>query len=275
MKYLKFSIIFALALLLVACGNSDNRKDSKQSDNKSFTVGFGPGTYEEIFREGALPILEKKGYDVKIKTFSQTDQINPAMKDGDIQASIFQSTAYMNSINDKIDAKMIKNNDVPTAPQSLWSKKHESLDDVKDGQTIAVPNDPVNQERALRILEDLGWIKLDNKTTGVNFKLSSVQPGKYDLKFSEVAAPQVLRSLEDVDYGVVNGNYIADSGQKISDALVVEKTPDEHKVMLSINESDKDKEWAKALRDTYNDPEFKKWFRDHKEYSGYIEPTEW
>ncbi|PNZ79839.1 Methionine ABC transporter substrate-binding protein [Staphylococcus microti] len=272
MKYLKFSLILVIAVLLVACGKDDASSDS---DAKKFTIGFGPGTYEEIFRGGALPILEKKGYDVEIKSFSQTDQINPAMKDGDIQASVFQSTAYMNSINDKIDAKMIKNNDVPTAPQSVWSKKHKSLDEVQDGQTIAVPNDPVNQERALRILEGLGWIKLDNKTTGVNFKLSSVHPDKYDLKFSEVAAPQVLRSLEDVDYGIVNGNYIADSGQKISDALVVEKTPDEHKVMLSINEADKDKEWAKALRETYRDPEFKKWFREHKEYSGYIEPTDW
>lgn len=272
MKYLKFSIILMIAVLLVACGKDDS---ASQENAKKITVGFGPGTYEEIFRGGILPILEKKGYDVEIKSFSQTDQINPAMKDGDIQASVFQSTAYMNSINDKIDAKMIKNNDVPTAPQSVWSKKHKSLDEVQDGQTIAVPNDPVNQERALRILEGLGWIKLDNKTTGVNFKLSSVHPDKYDLKFSEVASPQVLRSLEDVDYGIVNGNYIADSGQKISDGLVVEKTPDEHKVMLSINASDKDKEWAKALRDAYKDPEFIKWFREHDEYSGYIEPTDW
>ncbi|QLK86904.1 MetQ/NlpA family ABC transporter substrate-binding protein [Staphylococcus sp. 17KM0847] len=272
MKYLKFTTLLIIAVLLVACGQAQNQ--SEESDKK-VTIGFGPGTYEEIFREGVLPILEEKGYDVEVKTFSQTDQINPAMKDGDIQASVFQSTAYMNSINDKIDAKMIKNNDVPTAPQSLWSKKHKTLNDIKDGQTIAVPNDPVNQERAFKILEQLGWVKLDNKTTGVNFKMTSVHPDKYDLKFEEVAAPQILRSLEDVDYGIVNGNYIADSGQKISDALVVEDTPDEHKVMLSINEADKNKPWAKALRDAYNDPQFQKWFREHKEYSGYIEPKNW
>ena len=103
---------------------------------------------------------------MKIKTFSQNDQIDPAMIKGDVDASVFQSRAYMNSINNKMKGHMIVNNDVPTAPQSLWSEKHSSLKELKDGQTIAVPNDPVNQERAFRIFEKEGWVK-SIKTQGL------------------------------------------------------------------------------------------------------------
>lgn len=138
----------------------------------------------------------------------------------------------MNSMNKKLNGEMIVNNHVPTAPQSIWSTKHHSLDDVKDGQTIAVPNDPVNQERAFRILEKLKWVKIDKDAGTVNFNVKSVKPDRYHLNFKEIHSAQVLRSLDDVDYGIVNGNYIADA----------------HKVVLTINKKDQNKAWAKALK---------------------------
>ncbi|WP_114602994.1 MetQ/NlpA family ABC transporter substrate-binding protein [Staphylococcus sp. EZ-P03] len=269
-KYLLVLTII-LAVVLSGCGN----KQESKAKQKKFTIAFGVGTYEEQFRKGILPILKKEGYDVTIKTFSQNDQVNPAMIKGDVNASVFQSRAYMKSINDKLGGHMIVNNDVPTAPQSLWSKKHNSLKEIKDGQTIAIPNDPVNQERAFRIFEKEGWVKIDKDAGTVNFNQKSVKPGKYDLKFKELHPAQILRALDDVDYGVVNGNYIADSDRVIADGLLVEKTPEQHKVVLTINEKDKGTEWAKALKKAYYSKTFQDWYQKQEKYKGFIVPKEW
>lgn len=271
MRKLLVLLSIILAIVLVGCGKQETEKPKQ----KKFTIAFGVGTYEEQFRKGILPILKKEGYDVKIKTFSQNDQIDPAMIKGDVDASVFQSRAYMESINDKMNGHMIVNNDVPTAPQSLWSEKHKSLKDIKDGQTIAVPNDPVNQERAFRIFEKEGWVKIDKNAGTVNFNQNSVKPGKYDLKFKELHPAQILRSLDDVDYGVVNGNYIADSNRVIADGLLVEKTPQQHKVVLTINENNKDTDWAKALKRAYYSKEFQNWYEKQDKYKGFIVPKEW
>lgn len=271
MKKYVFILAAILAVILSGCG----KQNQEQPKQKQFTIAFGVGTYEEQFRKGILPILKKEGYDVKIKTFSQNDQIDPAMIKGDVDASVFQSRAYMESINDKMGGHMMVNNDVPTAPQSLWSKKHKSLKELKDGQTIAVPNDPVNQERAFRIFEKEGWVKIDKDAGTVDFNQKSVKPGKYHLKFKELHPAQILRSLDDVDFGVVNGNYIADSNRVIADGLLVEKTPEQHKVVLTINKEDKDTKWAKALKKAYYSKEFQDWYEKQDKYKGFITPKEW
>lgn len=103
-KLLAVLLISAMAVL-AACGN--NKEAASSGDKKELTVGFGVGTYEEQFRQSILPILEGKGYTVDIKTFSQNMQVNPAMKEGSIDASIFQSTAYMEAINKEISADMV------------------------------------------------------------------------------------------------------------------------------------------------------------------------
>lgn len=141
MKKLMLVMMIGVLAVLTACGN----KEAGDSGMKKLTVGFGVGTYEEQFRQSILPILEKQGYSVDIKTFSQNMQVNPAMKEGSIDASIFQSTAYMEAINEEINADMVGIAYVPGAPQGLYSVNHTTLDDVKDGTTVAVPNDPVNQ----------------------------------------------------------------------------------------------------------------------------------
>lgn len=105
MKKLLAILLISSMAVLAACGN--NKEAASSGDKKEITVGFGVGTYEEQFRQSILPILEGKGYTVDIKTFSQNMQVNPAMKEGSIDASIFQSTAYMDAINKEIGADMV------------------------------------------------------------------------------------------------------------------------------------------------------------------------
>lgn len=265
MKKLFLIVLIGLVLVLSACG-----KDKGTEEKKTLTVGFGVGTYEEQFRKGILPILEKQGYKVNVKTFSQNMQVNPAMKEGSIDASVFQSTAYMEGINKQLDTNMTGITFVPSAPQGLYSTKHKSLSEVQDGTTVAVPNDPVNQERAVRILEELGWVKVKADAGTTTFNLNSVEPGKYKISFKVLDPAQILVSLQDVDYGVVNGNYIANAGKKITDALKIENTPKQHRIIVSINKKDENTQWAKDIKAAYESKEFDDYIKSQPKYDGFI-----
>ncbi len=272
-KLLSILVLFTL-FVLTACGNEESQGDSGE-EKKDLVFGFGVGTYEEQFRNGILPILEEKGYNVEIKVFSQNMQVNPAMAEGAIDASVFQSTAYMEGINEELGIKMVRLAFSPGAPQSLRSVNHDSLDAVQDGSTVAVPNDPVNQERAVRILEDLGWVNVADGAGTTDFNLNSVTPASYDVKFQVLDPAQILVSLKDVDFGVVNGNYIADAGMKISDALKIENTPEEHRIIVSILEEDLNTQWAKDVKEAYESPEFEEYILSQEKYDGFILPEAW
>lgn len=272
-KLLAVLLISSMAVL-AACGN--NKEAASSGDKKEITAGFGVGTYEEQFRQSILPILEGKGYTVDIKTFSQNMQVNPAMKEGSIDASIFQSTAYMDAINKEISADMVGIAYVPGAPQGLYSVNHTSLDDVKDGTTVAIPNDPVNQERALRILEELGWVKIKEGAGVADFNVNSVEPDKFKIDLKVLDPAQILVSLQDVDYGVVNGNYIANApDRKITDALKIENTPMQHRIIVSVNKKDQDAQWAKDLKAAYESKEFEAYILGQEKYAGFILPEAW
>ncbi|WP_018752010.1 MetQ/NlpA family ABC transporter substrate-binding protein [Paenibacillus sanguinis] len=273
MKKLMLVMLIGVLAVLTACGS---KQADEGGDKKKLTVGFGVGTYEEQFRQSILPILEKQGYTVDIKTFSQNMQVNPAMKEGSIDASVFQSTAYMEAINDEIGADMVGIAYVPGAPQGLYSVNHTSLDEVKDGTTVAVPNDPVNQERALRILEELGWIKIKEGAGVADFNINSMEPDKFNIDIKILDPAQILVSLQDVDYGVVNGNYIANApDRKITDALKIENTPMQHRIIVSINKKDENTQWAKDLKAAYESKEFEEYILAQDKYDGFILPEAW
>lgn len=277
-KVLKASLSIIALGVLAACGNgeSPSTADSSLSVKKEkIVVAFGPSTYSEQFTNFIQPMLEKQGYEIEPKVFSHNIQINRSMKDGEIDASIFQSIAYMEDTNRLLGMDMVKLVDTASAPQSLRSEKYSSLDAIADGMVITVPNDPVNAERAARILEDLGWVKIKEGVDPVKFSVKDIEKGQYDLVIKEVDPAQALRSLSDVDFAVINGNYIANMGLKITDSLIVEDTPDQHVVMVSISGKDIDQQWAKDLKKAYESKEFEEYIKSNPLYDGFILPKAW
>ncbi|WP_281249129.1 MetQ/NlpA family ABC transporter substrate-binding protein [Wohlfahrtiimonas larvae] len=277
LKYFKLAMALGLTLLVSACGNDESKVnvENKTAEKKTIVVAFGPSSYGTQFTTAIQPILEAQGYKVIPKVFSQNAQINRSMKDGEIDASIFQSVAYMEDINRLLGMDMVKLADTASAPQSLRSSRHQSLDAIKDGMTITVPNDPVNAERAARILEDLGWIKIKEGIDPIKFSVNDIEKGQYDLVVKEVDPAQALRSIDDVDFAVINGNYIANMGLKIIDSLIVEDTPAEHVVMVSILGKDQDQQWAKDLKKAYESKEFENYIKNEPLYDGFIFPKHW
>lgn len=260
-----------ILLLLAACGGSDTVGEEKQE----LVFGFGVGTYEEQFRLGILPILEEQGYTVDIEILSQNMQVNPAMAEGSIDASVFQSTSYMEAMGEELGSDMMRLAYSPGAPQSLHSVRHQSLDAVEDGSTVALPSDPVNQERAIRILEDLGWVTVDADAGTSDFSMNSVHADQYDLDFQILDPAQILVSLEDVDFGVINGNYIAEAGMRIADGLAIENTPNEHRIIVTILAGDAETQWAQDLRAAYESAEFEAFILADERYDGFVLPEAW
>lgn len=271
MKMKKFlGVLVGIAVLLTACGTSVD-----ESEQKKIVVGFGVGTYEEQFRQAILPILEDQGYEIEIKTLAHNNYVNPAMQEGSIDVSIFQSTAYMEAVNKELGIEMTALAFVPSAPQSMHSVKHDSIDAVQDGTVVALPDDPVNQERAVRVLEGLGWVSVDQDAGTIDFDIHQVHPAAYEIKFEVLDPAQILSSLPDVDYGIVNGNYIADSNRKITDGIAIEETPKEHRIIVSILKENEETQWAKDIKAAYESVAFEEYILAQEKYDGFILPEAW
>ena len=216
-----------------------------------------------------------RGFISTLRQFSQNRQINPAFEEGSIDASVNQSRAYMDAYNKKNNINMVALTDSPSAPQSLRSNKHKSIDDVQNGMIVALSNDLVNAERGARILEQLGWIKIKPNISTLTFSVNDIEPAKYNLDIRETDAAQGLRLLDDVDFVVMNGNYVASAGQRIADGLVVEDSPLEHRVVVTVMQKDTDSQWAKDLKDAFESKEYADYIRSQRIYDGFIEPQAW
>ena len=273
---LKTAAVLCVSMMIAACGNQDEvAKNSEAIAPVEIKVGFGPSNYADQFKESIQPILERKGYKVTPIVFSQNPMITSSMRDNEIDASISQSYAFMLDLNRILNMDMMSVGHTATAPQSLRSKKHDSLDDVTDGMVVTLSNDPINMERGARILEDLGWITIRSDAKPATFSLKDIEKGQYDLVFKEVDPAHSMRSMDDVDFAVVNGNYVVSMGQKINDGLKVENTPDEHRVIVTIQSKDKDQQWAKDLAEAYASDEFRDYILAKPMYEGFIMPKEW
>lgn len=270
--WLKSVSIAVGILLLAACGKEE------VGEKREIIFGFGPSTYVDQFEKGIRPILEAEGYKVSAKIFTQNMQINPALKEKAIDVAVHQSVAYMTKVNPELGMNMVKLADTASAPQSLRSNRHQSLLDVRPGMTVAIPNDPVNAERAARILEQIGWVSVktdpNNEADILRFSLNDIE-SLNGIKVLEMDAAQGLRILDDVDFAVINGNYVASAGLKMTDALVVEKTPDEHVVVIVIRGDDLETPWANAVKRAYESQEFAEYIYSEPLYEGFIFPKAW
>ncbi|EMH0061641.1 methionine ABC transporter substrate-binding protein [Providencia rettgeri] len=271
-KIINLSLMATTVIVLAGCGDNNEKNNPNK---KHITIGFGVGNYIDQVEKGIVPILEKKGYTVNLRQFSQNRQINPAFEEGSIDASVNQSRAYMDAYNKKNNINMVALTDSPSAPQSLRSNKHKSLDEVRDGMIVALSNDPVNAERGARILEQLGWVKIKPDVSTLSFSVNDISPAKYQLDIRETDAAQGLRLLDDVDFVVVNGNYVASAGQRIADGLVVEDSPLEHRVIVTVMQENLDSQWAKDLKDAFESKEYADYIRSQRIYDGFIEPESW
>ena len=268
------SIVLAgvVTLGLVGCGGANTAGTKDTKNDKVIKIGVTPKPHKEIV-DIAKPLLEKQGYKVEITEFNDYVQPNTAVSEGSLDANFFQHTPYLNEQNQSKGFKLVSVGPIHLEPMGLYSKKIKSLDELKDGATIAVPNDPSNEARALKLLAGKGIIKIKD---GELVTSKDITENKKNLKFSELEAAAIPRAMDDVDAAVINGNYAIEAKfNPTKDALVVEDKNSEaakpYANILVVKEGNEKQEKIQALYNALRSPEVKAFIE--KEYSGAVIPV--
>jgi D-methionine transport system substrate-binding protein len=152
----------------------------------------------------------------------------------------------------------------------LYSKKHRSLDELTEGMRISLPNDPTNQARALGMLQTFGLIKLKADADVLHASEQDIAENPKKLEILPLEAAQLPRSLDDVDFSLVNGNFALASGWKLSEAIKLEQTPKNYIIVLTVKTADKDQPFVSDLVEAYKSKEFEELI--DKEFQGFIKP---
>jgi D-methionine transport system substrate-binding protein len=225
---------------------------------KVIKVGATPVPHMEIL-EVIKPLLEKKGYKLEVTEFTDYVQPNLAVNDGQLDANFFQHVPYLQNMVKEKNLALDYTVKVHLEPMSLYSKKIKALSELKDGASIAVPNDATNEARALRVLEAAGLIKLKS---GDLVTALDVTSNPKNLKFKELEAAQLPRTLDEVDAAVINGNYAIEAKLSPKEALATEAKDSPFANILAVKKADKEKDTIKALSEALNSPEVKKFIED-------------
>ncbi|MGI6571029.1 MAG: MetQ/NlpA family ABC transporter substrate-binding protein [Caldicoprobacterales bacterium] len=204
-RILSIILVTVLSLsLLASCSQSGNGNDKK------IVIGATPTPHGEILKV-VKEVLAEKGYELEIKEFTEYALLNPSLDSGDLDANYFQHQPYLDDYNQQNNGKLISIASIHYEPLGLYPGKTKSLEDLKDGAQIAVPNDTTNEARALLLLEAVGLIKLDPEA-GLEATIVDITENPKNLDIKEIEAAQLPHSLQDVDMAVINGNYALQAG---------------------------------------------------------------
>jgi D-methionine transport system substrate-binding protein len=224
-------------------------------------IGVTPGPHAQIM-EKVKEVAAGKGLDIEILEFSDYVVPNQALADGELNANSFQHKPYLdNQVADR-GYDIVSVAYTVNFPMGVYSKKVKSLEELADGATVAIPNDPTNGGRALLILADKGLIKLKDGA-GLKVGPADVVDNPKNFTFAELDAAQLPRSLDDVDAAVINTNYALEAGLDPSkDPIAREGEKAPYVNIIAVNGKDKDAPWVKTLVESYHNDTVKAFVND-------------
>lgn len=244
---------------------------AQDAAKKNLRIGATAGSNYDLLQEGIVPQLKAKGYTVKLIEFNDYVQPNLALSDGSLDANFFQHRAYFDQFTKDRKLALSAIAQGPVAPMGVYSKKFKSLNELKSGARVALPNDPSNLARALLVLQNAGLIKIKAGVNPARVSELDLAENQHKLKFLPLDAAHLPRALEDADFVVVNGNFAISSGLKLEEAVVLEKTPDQYLNVVAVKTGNETTQWAKDLAEAYRSPAFKQ-VVDTK-FVGYMKPA--
>ena len=276
MKKKVVALTLALTLaagLVTGCGNA--KKDDNKADSKTITVAASQTPHSEILAEAAKT-LKKQGYDLKVTVFDDYVQPNNVVESGEFDANYFQHIPYLESFNKEKGTHLVNAGGIHYEPFGIYPGTKKSLDELEDGDTIAVPNDTTNEARALLLLQDNGIIKLKDGA-GLEATVNDIEENPYNVEIVELAAEQVARVAEETSYIVLNGNYALQAGYSVSkDALAYETSDSEaaktYVNVIAVKEGNENSDKIKALVDVLKSDEIKDFINE--KYDGAVIPFE-
>ena len=257
-KVTTLAIIGTIGISLVGCGSSTStKKEEDKEASKNIVVGVCPGPYGDMVKEILAPALKSKGYTVTTKEFSDYIQPDKALDNGEIDANLFQHSEYLKKFSTDNNLKLSPVIVVPTLGMGVFSKNLTSLDQLKDGAKIAIPNDASNLARALKLLKANGVIKLKDNVDETKATEKDVAENPKNIKFTPIEGAQLARSIDSVDAVAIPGNFAFASKFDYSKALAVEALTENYKNVIAVRTEDLDKQLGKDLKEAVESKEFK------------------
>ncbi|MCE5201230.1 MAG: MetQ/NlpA family ABC transporter substrate-binding protein [Synergistaceae bacterium] len=245
MKKIIFALLFALVIPTAAF-----------AANKTITIGVTPFPHKDIMVV-VKGLLAKEGYDLQIKEFTDYVTPNIALAEKSLDANFFQHVPYLENMNREKNLNLVWVAKVHIEPLGLYSQKIKKLNELKNGAQIAIPNDATNCARALRLLEKNGLIKVKQ---GELVTAKDITDNPRKIKFRELDAAQLPRTLQDVDAAVINTNFAVEAKLIPSkDAIIIEGKDSPYANVIAVRAADRNTPAIKALVKAANSKEVKEY----------------
>ncbi len=264
---LSFSLI--LILSIAACTPSQTQSGSSTLKVKA---GATPIPHAEILAFIRDNLAAAAGLEIEIVEFTDYVQPNLALNDGTLDANFFQHVPYLDNFNESRGTDLVSIANVHIEPLGIYSKTITDLSQVPDGAVVIIPNDDTNGGRALNLLLANGFITL-KPDAGYSATVADIADNPKNLKITELEAAQLVRSLDDADLAVINGNYALEGGLIPSqDALALESGENNPYVnILAVKSGKENDEAILALVKLLNSPEVKAFIEE--KYAGSVLPA--
>ena len=226
--------------------------------------------------EQAKPLLAEQGYDLQVTVFNDYVQPNEVVESGDFDANYFQHIPYLESFNEEKGTHLVNAGGIHYEPFGIYPGTKSSLDDLAEGDTIAVPNDTTNEARALLLLQDNGIITLKDGA-GLEATVNDIAENPKNVEIKELEAAQVSRVKDEVAFVVLNGNYALQAGFSVAKDSIAYETSDSEAAktyvnVIAVKEGNENNPAIKALVDTLKSDTIKQYINDT--YDGAVIPFE-
>lgn len=249
--------------------------ENDSTEKTVIKVAASPTPHAEILAK-AKDILAEQGYDLEITEFEDYVQPNEVVESGEYDANYFQHIPYLDSFNEEKGTHIVNVGGIHYEPFGIYPGTKDSLEDIADGDTIAVPNDTTNEARALLLLQDNGIITL-KEGAGLEATVNDIAENPHNIEIVELEAAQVARVVGENAFVVLNGNYALEAGFSVAqDALAYEKSDSEaaktYVNIIGVKEGNENNEGIKALVDVLKSDEIKTYINET--YDGAVIPFE-
>lgn len=271
-KMKKFAFLLSTVLLsgaLVACGN-DATSETKAINEDKIVVGVTAGPHEQIV-EVAAKVAAKDGLEVELKVFSDYILPNTALSEEDLDANSYQHEPFLDTFNEDHGTDLVPVGKTILNPMGVYSDKYDSIDDLPDGATFGIPNDPTNGARALYILEENGFIKIkkDKRETA---SIYDIEENPKNIEFIELEAAQIPKQLSEVDAAAINTNFALEAGiSPKEDSILLESSDSPYVNYIVVRAENKDDPTIQKFVKAYQSEEVKKFIEE--EFKGSVLPS--
>ncbi|WP_375105711.1 MetQ/NlpA family ABC transporter substrate-binding protein [Lysinibacillus fusiformis] len=270
----KFLVGLASLTLVAALGGCGSKEDSKGKgeaiDENKIVVGVTSGPHEQI-AEVAAKVAKEKGLEVELKSFSDYVLPNTSLAEGDLDANSYQHKPFLDTFNKDHDTDLVPVGKTILNPMGIYSEKYKSLDDVPEGATFGLPNDPTNGARALFVLQEAGYIKLKDGAD-LTASVRDVEENKKNLKFIELEAAQIPKQLSEVDVAAINTNFALEAGiNPQEDSILLESTDSPYVNYIVVRAENENDPTIKKFIEAYQSDEVRQFIEE--EFKGSVIPS--